>query len=98
LSKEELGSPYGMQIIPSYGVERDRLAQVAKLCSDAHVDERLVAVQEQQTRLLGEALKAACLAIALPAKWQKQLGSALRSELAVLEVEPVSVNHKVLGA
>jgi hypothetical protein len=98
LSKEELGSPYGMQIIHSYGVERDRLGQVAKLCSDAHVDERLVALRETQTRLLGEALKAACLAIGMEQTQQLKLGAPLRSQLAVLEVEPVSVNHKVLGA
>jgi hypothetical protein len=98
LSKEELGSPLGTQLVHQYGVERDRAAQVAKLCSDAKVDERLVAIAETQTRLLGEALKAACLAIGMKATQQTALGSALRSELAVLEAEPVPVRHKVLGS
>jgi hypothetical protein len=98
LPKEALGSPYGMQLTHLYGVERDRLAQVAKLCSDAHVDERLVAIQEQQTRLLGEALRAACLSIGMKETQQRKLGTALRQELAVLEAEPVPVRHKVLGS
>jgi hypothetical protein len=97
LTKEQLAEPWALQIIHSYGVERDRLAAVAKICGEAKVDERLVAIQEQQTRLLGEALLAACRVIGMAETTQRKLGAALRQELAVLEVAPVSVNHKVIS-
>jgi hypothetical protein len=98
LPPEELGSAYGKQLVHLYSQERDRLVHVAKCCADLHIDERLLAIKETESRLLGEALLAACIAIAMPKEQQIALGDALRTELAVLEAEPVSTNHKVISA
>jgi hypothetical protein len=55
-----------------------------------------VRVREEESRLLGEALKAACVVAGIKAETQRKLGAALRNELALLEAEPVPASHRVL--
>lgn len=96
LPPEELGTPYGRQLVHLYSQERDRLVHVAKCCADLHIDERLVAIKETESRLLGEALLAATMTLGYTKVQRVELGDALRTELAVLEAAPVSTNHRVL--
>lgn len=88
MSKEDLGTVEGVAIISLYGLERDRKARIADLCSKAGVDEAAVRIAEAQVTLLGTALARACDKAGLSAEVRQRLGSCLRDELAAGEAKP----------
>lgn len=80
----------------NYWVEREKqLAELlGKLTESAQklgLAERRTRVAEGQVQLLGEALKAACVAAGITGEQQKQLGAALRTELATIEGTAIEI-------
>lgn len=88
MSEDELGTLAGTALVRLYDSERDRKTRIAKLCSEAGVDEAAVRIAEVQVTMLGEALSAACDTAGLSAPMRKRLGEALREELANVQARP----------
>lgn len=82
MSTEDLGLPHGMAVISLYAQERDRRVHIAKLCSDANVDEAQIHVLSAQVAILGAALQRAADKAGLSEAVKLRLGEALREELA----------------
>ncbi len=77
-------------VTSSYWIQREEQLAVllGKLTESAQklgLAERRTRVAEGQVQLLGEALRAACAVAGITGEQQKQLGAALRQELATIE-------------
>lgn len=86
-SEDEIGNTV---IVPSKWVQfeaamRSEVFEMAARMQGLNVDERLVKIEEAKVELLGRALQAAARAIGLDEDKQKELGAALRDELATVE-------------
>jgi hypothetical protein len=88
MSEDALGTLEGQAIIRLYDGERDRKARIAKLCTEAGVDEAAVRVAETQVTILGQALARACDTAGLSQPMRQRLGAALREQLAEAQVQP----------
>jgi len=88
MSEDALATIEGQAIIRLYDSERDRKARIAKLCTEAGVDEAAVRVAEAQVTILGQALSRACDTAGLSAEMRKRVGAALREELAAAQTKP----------
>lgn len=88
MSEDALGTVEGQAIISLYSGERDRKARIAKLCTEAGVDEAAVRVAETQVTIIGNALSRAADTAGLSAPMRKRLGAALRDELANVQAKP----------
>lgn len=88
MTPEDLGTVEGQAIISLYNSERDRKTRIAKLCTEAGVDEATVRIAEAQVTLLGNALSRACDTAGLSAPMRRRVGSALRDELAQVQAQP----------
>lgn len=64
---------------------RAELARLTEKAQALDLTDRRTRVQETQYRILGEALKNACVAAGIPETQQRKMGAALRTELAALE-------------
>jgi hypothetical protein len=91
MSEDTLATIEGQAIIRLYDGERDRKARIAKLCTEAGVDEAAVRVAEAQVTILGQALSRACDTAGLSAEMRKRVGAALREELASAQTKPQAV-------
>lgn len=89
LGVENFDTPEAKVLKAQWNVERDRLARVAKLCSDADVDQARINVLATQVTMLGMALLRAADRVGLSDAVKRRLGEALRLELA--EAEPVTL-------
>ncbi|HEX4186642.1 MAG TPA: hypothetical protein VHY83_01975 [Solirubrobacteraceae bacterium] len=78
---EYLGTIEGQAIVRLYDSERDRKTRIAKMCTEAGVDEATVRVAEIQVTLMGEALAKAADTAGLSEPMRRRLGTALRLEL-----------------
>lgn len=88
MSEDTLATIEGQAIVRLYDGERDRKARIAKLCSEAGVDEAAVRVAETQVTILGNALSRACDTAGLSAEMRRRVGAALREELAAAHAAP----------
>ena len=88
MSQQDLGTVEGLAIVGLYNTERDRKTRIAKLCTEAGVDEAAVRVAETQVTILGNALIRACDSAGLSPEVRLRLGAALRDELATAETKP----------
>lgn len=88
MSEDELAQIEGQAIVRLYDGERDRKTRIAKLCTEAGVDEAAVRVAETQVTILGSALARACETAGLSAPMRQRLGAALRHELAQAQAAP----------
>jgi hypothetical protein len=88
MSTDALGTVEGQAIINLYNGERDRKTKIAKLCTEAGVDEAAVQVAEAQVTLLGSALARAADTAGLSVSMRQRLGAALRDELAAAQAKP----------
>ncbi len=88
MSEDELAQIEGQAIVRLYDGERDRKTRIAKLCTEAGVDEAAVRVAETQVTILGNALARACETAGLSAPMRQRLGAALRHELAQAQAAP----------
>jgi hypothetical protein len=88
MSPEHLGTIEGQAIINLYGAERDRKTKIAKMATEAGVDEAAVRVAEVQVSILGQALSRACDAAGVSAPLRQRIGAALRDELAAAQAKP----------
>jgi hypothetical protein len=88
MSEDELAQIEGQAIVRLYDGERDRKTRIAKLCTEAGVDEAAVRVAETQVTILGSALARACDTAGLSAPMRQRLGAALRHELAQAQAAP----------
>jgi hypothetical protein len=82
MTPDDLGQIEGQAIINLYNSERDRKTKIAKMCTEAGVDEAAVRVAEAQVTLLGEALSRAADEAGLSAPMRQRLGAALRNALS----------------
>ncbi len=85
---EALGTVEGQAVVRLYDGERDRKARIAKLCTEAGVDEAAVRIAETQVTILGSALARACDTAGLSHPMRQRLGAALRHELAQAQAAP----------
>lgn len=92
MSTDALGTVEGQAIINLYGNERDRKTKIAKMCTEAGVDEAAVRVAEAQVTLLGSALARAADTAGLSASMRQRLGAALRDELAAAQAKPQALS------
>lgn len=83
-----LGTVEGAAVVRLYDTERDRKTKIAKMCTEAGVDEAKVRVAEAQVTLLGQALANAADVAGLSPEVKRRLGAALRDELAKIEATP----------
>jgi hypothetical protein len=83
-----LGTIEGQAILRLYDTERDRKTKIAKMCTEAGVDEAKVRVAQTQVTLLGQALANAANVTGLSPEVKRRLGAALRDELAKAETTP----------
>jgi hypothetical protein len=90
MTQEDLSTPEGIAIVGLYNTERDRKTRIAKLCTEAGVDEAAIRVAETQVTLLGNALARACDKAGLSNEVRQRLGSCLREELAATQAKPPS--------
>jgi methylphosphotriester-DNA--protein-cysteine methyltransferase len=88
MSPEHLGTVEGQAIISLYNSERDRKTKIAKMCTEAGVDEAAVRVAEAQVQILGTALARACDTAGISAPLRQRIGAALRDELAQAQAKP----------
>jgi hypothetical protein len=88
MSPEHLGTVEGQAIISLYSSERDRKTKIAKMATEAGVDEAQVRVAETQVSILGQALARACDAAGVSAPLRQRIGAALRDELAAAQAKP----------
>jgi hypothetical protein len=88
MTPDDLGTIEGQAIISLYNSERDRKTKIAKMATEAGVDEAAIRVAEAQTTLLGEALSRAADTAGLSAAMRRRLGAALRDELAQVQAKP----------
>jgi hypothetical protein len=88
MSKEDLGTVEGLALVRLYDTERDRKTRIAKLCSEAGVDEATVRVAEVQVTILGSALQHACDTAGVDEAMKRRIGAALRDELAAAQAQP----------
>lgn len=88
MSPEHLGTVEGQAIISLYNSERDRKTKIAKMCTEAGVDEAAVRVAEAQVSILGQALSRACETAGVSAPLRQRIGAALRDELAEAQAKP----------
>jgi hypothetical protein len=88
MSKADLGTVEGIALVRLYDSERDRKTRIAKLCSEAGVDEAAVRVAEVQVTILGNALQRACDTAGIDEATKRRIGAALRSELAAAQAQP----------
>jgi hypothetical protein len=88
MSKDDLGTIEGLAIVRLYDTERDRKTRIAKLCSEAGVDEAAVRVAEAQVTILGNALQRACDTAGIDDTTKRRIGAALRDELAAAQAQP----------
>lgn len=88
MSPEHLGTIEGQAIINLYNSERDRKTKIAKMATEAGVDEAAVRVAEAQVSILGQALARACDAAGVSAPLRQRIGAALRDELAAAQARP----------
>lgn len=91
LSRDELGTPYGLAISSLYNSERDRKTKIARLAIESGVDEAAIRVAEVQVTMLGQALSRACDTAGVAPALKKRIGAALRDELAAQEAQPRSL-------
>jgi methylphosphotriester-DNA--protein-cysteine methyltransferase len=90
MSPEHLGTIEGQAIIRLYDTERDRKTKIAKMATEAGVDEAQIHVAEAQVTLLGQALARACDAAGVSAPLRQRIGAELRTALAEAQtVQPV---------
>ena len=92
MSTDALGTVEGQAIINLYNGERDRKTKIAKMCTEAGVDEAAVRVAEAQVTLLGSALARAADTAGLSVSMRQRLGAALRDELAAAQVKPQALS------
>lgn len=85
MDEDDLGTPTGQAMISLYNSERDRKVRIAKLATEAGLDEAQVRIAEAQVLLLADALKRAADAVNMPVKMQRQLGARLREEFSKVE-------------
>lgn len=71
-------------IVTMYNDERDRLMRYAKMCRDANVDERLVAVAEAQANWVTSILDAVFLALVLTPDQEARLPEVIEATLSAL--------------
>jgi len=64
---------------------QDKLFKMVEVAQKLGLTDRLTKAKEAEVALLGEALAAACRRIGMEEDVQRELGSALRKELAVIE-------------
>jgi hypothetical protein len=88
MSPDELGTIEGQAVVRLYDGERDRKTRIAKMCTEAGVDEARVLVAEAQITLMGAALARACDTAGLSPALRQRVGAALRIELAAVENTP----------
>jgi hypothetical protein len=89
MSADDLGTLEGQAIIRLYDSERDRKTRIAKMATEAGVDEAAIRVAEAQVALIGAALARAADTAGLSGPLRKRLGAALRDELAGVQARPV---------
>lgn len=77
-----IGHNYWIELESKLRAELGKLTEVSMKLG---LDERRARVAEGQLQVLGEALKAACVAVGIGPEQQKVLGAALRTELATIE-------------
>jgi hypothetical protein len=92
MSTDALGTVEGQAIINLYNGERDRKTKIAKLCTEAGVDEAAMRVAEAQVTLLGSALARAADTAGLSVSMRQRLGAALRDELAAAQAKPQTLS------
>jgi hypothetical protein len=85
MDDDDLGTPTGQALISLYNNERDRKVRIAKLATEAGLDEAQVRIAEAQVLLLAGALKRAADAVNMPVAMQRKLGAKLREELSAVE-------------
>jgi hypothetical protein len=90
LEPDEIGGERSKVLLHRYDEERDRLARIAKACSEAGVDEASVRVQEVQALLMVQALAEAAKDAGIPPQYVRALGPALRKQLALLSGDEAS--------
>lgn len=88
MSPEHLGTVEGQAIVRLYDTERDRKTKIAKMCTEAGVDEAAVRIAEAQVSILGQALSRACDTAGISAPLRQRIGAALRDELAAAQAKP----------
>lgn len=88
MSQDELGTVEGAAIVRLYDSERALKTRIAKLCTEAGVDEAAVRVAEIQVSILGHALSRACDTAGVSARMRHRIGAALREELAAANAQP----------
>jgi hypothetical protein len=84
---EYLGTIEGQAVVNLYNSERDRKTRIAKMCTEAGVDEAQVRILEAQVALLGQALSKACDTAGLSAPMRERVGAALREELGAVNAK-----------
>jgi hypothetical protein len=97
MSTDDLGTVEGVAIVHLYDGERDRKTRIAKLCTEAGVDEAAVRVAEAQVSILGQALSRACDTAGVSAPMRKRIGAALREELASVQAHPQALPALTAG-
>jgi hypothetical protein len=88
LTPDDLATIEGQAIIRLYDGERDRRTKIAKMCTEAGVDEAAVRVAEHQVTILGQALARACDSAGVSAPMRQRIGTALRQALAEAQAKP----------
>jgi hypothetical protein len=91
MTPDDLGTIEGQAIIRLYDGERDRRTKIAKMCTEAGVDEAAIRVAEHQVTILGQALARACDSAGVSAPMRQRIGAALRDELAQAQAKPQPV-------
>lgn len=79
---DDLGSHESQVMLRLYDEERDRLARIAKSCSEAGVEAGEVQLQQAQALTIATALRSAAEEIGLGRSQLTALGTALRKHLA----------------
>jgi hypothetical protein len=89
-------------VTSSYWVTREKelselLGKLTESAQRIGLTERRTRVAEYQLQILGEALQAAAKAIGIPEAQRRQLGGELRTQLQMIEGEPI-VDPEVVAA
>jgi hypothetical protein len=82
MTPDDLGTVSGQAIISLYNSERAFKTKIAKMCTEAGVDEAAIRVAETQVTIIGEAVSRAADEAGLSAPMRQRLGVALRNALS----------------
>lgn len=84
IPEDEMLTPESQSLLRLFNDEKDRLARIAKACSDSGIKERHLQLAEHHTAVMGQLLEAVMDRIQLTAEQRRAVGPAIREALPAL--------------